>query len=111
MRIAFPIPLSIPSCRILGLVQKISSPTSSILFPRATVKSRQPSQSVSPMPSSRSTMGYWFTHDSQILIRSEDIVSHQFDLVSESNCQIPPAIPVGFPHAILEEHDGVLVYP
>src|ERR1039458_2413575 len=44
-------------------------------------------------------------------IGAEDIVSHQFDLASESNGQIPPAVPVVFPHAILEEHDGVLVYP
>src|ERR1039457_5466310 len=44
-------------------------------------------------------------------ICAEDIVSHQFDLASESNRQIAPAVPVVLTHAILEEYDRVLIYP
>src|ERR1017187_10464529 len=82
MRTALPIPLSIPSCRILGLVQKISSPTSSILAPRAAVKLRQPSQLFSPMPSSMRMIGYCFTHDSQILMSSSELMAFLEDLKS-----------------------------
>src|SRR5208337_2176282 len=64
------------------LVQKISSPTNSILLPSATVKLRQPSQSFSPMPSSRSTIGYCFAHDSQILISSSEVIAFLLDLKS-----------------------------
>jgi hypothetical protein len=44
-------------------------------------------------------------------IRAEDIVAHQLDLAPESDRQIPPALPVVLPHAILQEHDRVLLGP
>ena len=54
----FATPLAIPSVRMALLVQKRSSPTISILFPKGFVRFCHPAQSFSANPSSRSTIGY-----------------------------------------------------
>src|SRR5262249_54150348 len=86
MRTELPTPSAMPFARIVGLVQKRSSPTNSAFLPSSLVSVFQPAQSFSAIPSSSSTMGYCFTHDDhKATISSEDF----FDLSDLKNRYFP----------------------
>ncbi|MNN32316.1 hypothetical protein D3C81_1460370 [compost metagenome] len=57
IRIELPMPLSMPSLRILVLVTNRSSPTSCTFSPILSVSTFQPAQSDSSMPSSMEMIG------------------------------------------------------
>src|SRR5512132_2671924 len=75
-----PTPSSMPRLRISGLVQKMSSPTSSTFVPNSEVRIFQPCQSFSARPSSISTIGYCPTHDSHSSTISSDVFVDLSDL-------------------------------
>ena len=54
-----PMPRSMAAVMMAGLVQKMSSPTSSVVAPRRAVSAIQPSSSSSPRPSSIRCTGNW----------------------------------------------------
>ncbi|MNJ58535.1 hypothetical protein D3C77_541690 [compost metagenome] len=70
MRIELATPFWMPSRRILVLVTNRSSPTSCTFLPNWSVKSFQPSQSFSAMPSSMEMIGYLSHHVASRLVNS-----------------------------------------